>query len=84
MARRSVQWYLHKVLRISGYVFFFVIVLMVMSGLAMTGHYGFDRLFSPDTAWTIHSTLKWPIIGLFLIHGIVAWYLSFRRWGWVK
>ena len=84
MARRSVQWYLYKVLRISGYVFFFVAVLMIMSGLAMTGRYGFDKLFSAETGWKIHSTLKWPVIGLVLVHGIVAWYLSFRRWGWVK
>jgi cytochrome b561 len=84
MARHSAQWYLYKVLRISGYVFFFVIPFMVVSGLATAGRFGFDRVFSHDTAWKIHNTLKWPIIGLFLIHGIVAWYLSLRRWGWVQ
>jgi cytochrome b561 len=84
MARRSVQWYLYKVLRISGYVFFFVAVLMIMSGLAAAGRFGFHKLFSAQTGWKIHRTLMWPVIGLVLIHGIVAWYLSFRRWKWVK
>jgi cytochrome b561 len=84
MARHSAQWYLYKVLRTSGYVFFFVVVLMIMSGLAMTGRFGFDTLFSAGTGWKIHSTLKWPVIGLVLIHGVTAWYLSFRRWKWVK
>ena len=84
MARRSLQWYLHKVNRISGYVLFVVIVLLVVSGLAMTGRYGFDKLFSAQTGWKIHSAMRWPVIGFFVIHASVSWYFSFRRWRWVK
>lgn len=84
MATHSVNWYLYKTTRISGYILFFVVALLIMSGLAMTGRYGFDRLFSPDTGCRIHTTLRWPVIGLFLIHAIITGYLSFRRWGWIK
>jgi len=84
MARRTFHWYLHKVNRISGYLLFVVIALMIVSGLATAGRYGFNKLFSTGTGWEIHNAMRWPVIGLFLIHASLSWYFSFRRWGWIK
>jgi len=84
MARHTFHWYLHKVNRISGYLLFVVIPLLVISGLAMTGRYGFGRVLSAEDAWKVHNAMRWPVIGLFLIHASLSWYFSFRRWGWIK
>ena len=84
MARRTFHWYLHKVNRISGYLLFVVIALMIVSGLATAGRHGFDRVLSLEEAMKLHTAMRWPVIGLFLIHASVSWYFSFRRWGWIK
>jgi sorbitol-specific phosphotransferase system component IIC len=84
MARRSLQWWLLKVNRISGYILFPVILAFIISGFGITGRYGFDRLMSYETGWQIHRLLLWPVIGLFVIHSLISWYFSFRRWGWVR
>jgi thiosulfate reductase cytochrome b subunit len=84
MARRPLQWYLHKANRISGYVLFAIIPLFIISGLAMTGEYGLHKLLSADSGWKMHYVMRWPVVGFFVIHSAISWYFSFQRWGWVK
>jgi sorbitol-specific phosphotransferase system component IIC len=84
MATHSVNWYLQKVNRISGYVLFPVILIFMLTGFGMTGRFGFDRVLSAQAAQRVHQALLWPVIGLFFIHSIASWYFSFRRWGWIK
>jgi succinate dehydrogenase/fumarate reductase cytochrome b subunit len=84
MARKSVNLYLTKIVRITGWVLFFIMLLFITTGFALCGKYGFNRMISTQDALTIHKIFDLPLIFIFLVHSLIAIYLAFRRWGWIK
>ncbi|NQT84079.1 hypothetical protein HQ563_13720 [bacterium] len=84
MAKRSANFYLLKTVRFSGWVLFFIMLLFITTGFALCGKLGFSSVISTQKALTIHKIFDFPLIFLFLVHSLVAIYLAFRRWGWIK
>lgn len=84
MARRTVNYYLVKIVRISGWILFLIMLLFITTGLALCGKYGFSRIMSTRAALRIHKIFDMPLILFFLTHSLFAIYLAFRRWGWIR
>jgi len=84
MTKKSVNFYLVKTVRITGWVLFFIMVLFIITGFALCGKFGFSKVLSTQKALTIHKIFDFPLILLFLVHSLVGIYLAFRRWGWIK
>lgn len=84
MARRNINYYLMKVLRISGWLLFLLVLLYILTGFALCGRYGFDNLVNYQTAFAVHKIFEWPLIVVFLAHSAAAIYFALRRWGWIK
>jgi len=84
MARRSVNFYLIKIVRVSGWVLFFTMILFITTGFALCGKFGFTKVMSTQTALTIHKIFDLPLILFFLVHSLIGIYLALRRWGWIK
>jgi succinate dehydrogenase/fumarate reductase cytochrome b subunit len=84
MARKSVNFYLIKTVRVSGWILFFIMLLFISTGFALCGKFGFTRVIGTQKALTIHKIFDVPLIFLFLVHSLIGIYLAFRRWGWIK
>jgi succinate dehydrogenase/fumarate reductase cytochrome b subunit len=84
MAKKSVNFYLIKTVRISGWILFFIMLLFVSTGFALCGKFGFARVISTQKALTIHKVFDVPLIFFFLVHSLVGIYFALRRWGWIK
>ena len=84
MLDRSLNHYLVKANRITGWALLALVLVFVPTGFAITGRYGFSTLVEPNLARDIHWTLVWPLIGVFVVHSILNVYFSFKRWGWLS
>ena len=84
MAKKSVNFYLIRTVRISGWILFFIMILFITTGFALCGKFGFSEVISTQKALTIHKIFDLPLILLFLVHSLIGIYLAFRRWGWIK
>jgi succinate dehydrogenase/fumarate reductase cytochrome b subunit len=84
MPRRSVNYYLIKIARTSGWLLFFLVLLYILTGFALCGEYGFSQVVDAQTALDIHKWFEWPLVVIFLVHSLVTIYFAFRRWGWIK
>jgi cytochrome b subunit of formate dehydrogenase len=84
MAKKSVNFYLVKTVRFSGWILFFVMLLFISTGFALCGKLGFGKVIGTQKALTIHKIFDFPLIFLFLVHSLSAIYMAFRRWGWIK
>ena len=84
MAKKSVNFYLVKTVRISGWVLFFITLLFITTGFALCGRFGFNKVISSKKALEIHKIFDIPLILLFLVHSLIGIYLAFRRWGWIR
>lgn len=84
MAKKSVNFYLVKAVRISGWVLFFIMVLFITTGFALCGKFGFNKVMSTQDALTIHKIFDMPLILFFLVHSLIGIYLALRRWGWIR
>jgi succinate dehydrogenase/fumarate reductase cytochrome b subunit len=73
-----------KIVRWSGWLLLPLLAGFLVTGYAMTGQHGFNRLFDEKTALTIHRMLHLPLIVLVVAHVAPAVYLAFQRWGWIK
>jgi cytochrome b subunit of formate dehydrogenase len=82
MARRSVNFYLVKVVRVSGWFLFLLMVVYIVSGYAMCGEFGLQRLVGAQQALALHKALDVPLVALFLTHSLPSIYLALRRWTW--
>jgi len=83
MAKRTLSYYMIKTIRISGWFLLLIALLCIMSGFAMSGTWGFEKLLDSDTALAIHQTFVWPLAGLILVHAAASIYIAMRRWGWI-
>ena len=84
MARRSVNYYLIKIVRLTGWLLFFLVLLYILTGFALCGEYGFNKLINYQAALNVHKIFEWPLIVIFLAHSFITMYFAFRRWGWIK
>jgi hypothetical protein len=84
MARKNIHYYLIKTVRISGWLLLPLMILYIISGFAILGDFGLNRLIEPNAAKLIHSDFSWPLVVLFLVHSLVAIYFALRRWGWIR
>ncbi len=84
MAKKSLNFYLVKIVRVTGWILFFIMLLFIGTGFALCGKYGFSRVISPQAALTIHKIFDMPLIAFFLVHSLIGIYLALRRWGWIK
>jgi len=84
MPKKSVNFYLIKTVRISGWVLFFIMVLFIVTGFALCGKFGFSNLIDKREAEIIHKAFDLPLIFFFLVHSLIGIYLALRRWGWIK
>ena len=66
MARRNVNFYLLKLVRISGWVLFLLMLVYIATGYALCGEFGFARLIDPQTALRVHKELDVPLVVVFL------------------
>ena len=73
-----------KLIRWSGWLLLPVVAGFLVTGYAMTGQHGFNRLLDEETALTFHRMLHLPLIVLVVAHVVPAVYLAFQRWGWIK
>ena len=73
-----------KLIRWSGWLLLPLLAGFLVTGYAMTGQHGFNRLLDEKTALTIHRMLHLPLIVLVVAHVMPAVYLAFQRWGWIK
>jgi len=81
--RVTVTRVLLRIARFSGWVLLFLVGLFLVTGYAMSGKYGFDRLVGEQTALTIHKIFDWPLILFFVAHAATSIYFAMRRWGWI-
>jgi len=84
MAKKSLNFYLVKTVRFSGWVLFFVVMLYLTTGYAQCGKLGFGKLMSAQTAKVIHKSFDLPLVVLFLVHSLIGIYQALRRWGWIR
>ncbi len=83
MAKRTLSYYMVKTIRISGWFLLLLTLLCIVSGLAMNGTWGFEKLLDSETARAIHLTFFWPLVGTVLVHAAASIYMAMRRWGWI-
>lgn len=81
---KNVHFYLIKAARISGWLLLPLMVLYLVTGFALCGEFGFQRLFTPQAALQIHKLFEWPLVALFVMHASTTIYFAFRRWGWIR
>lgn len=84
MAVRTVNYYLMKAIRITGWLLLPLVALYVTTGFTISGGYGLGRFINVNLANELHKLFKWPLAVLFVIHASLTGYFAFRRWGWIK
>ncbi|MGQ9576819.1 MAG: hypothetical protein ACUVUC_16070 [Thermoguttaceae bacterium] len=83
MPRRTTTYWLVKIARISGWLLLVLMLVYIVTGFALCGEYGLERLVSYQLALEIHKVFEWPLVVVFLTHASVTIYFAFRRWGWI-
>lgn len=84
MARRTVNYYLIKTARLTGWLLFFLVLGYVLTGFTLRGDWKLDRHIDPDIAYGLHRLLLWPLVSVFALHSGLTIYFALRRWGWIK
>ena len=84
MSQRNPTYYLIKIARITGWLLFFLVLLYILTGFALCGDYGFQRLINYHAALGVHRFFEWPLVVVFVVHSAVTIYFALRRWGWIK
>lgn len=84
MPSKSLNYYLIKLARVSGWLLFFLVLLYILTGFALCGEYGMSQWIDVQTALAVHKLFEWPLVAIFLTHSLVTIYFALRRWGWIK
>jgi hypothetical protein len=58
MAARSWNYYLVKTARVSGWLLFLLVLLYIVTGFALCGEFGFDRMIGEQPALSIHKIFE--------------------------
>ena len=83
MVKRSIGYYLTKIVRISGWVLLPTTIAYTCSGYVLCGTFGPTEWLAPEQALAIHKWLNVPFVALALLHVLAAFYLAMRRWRWI-
>jgi hypothetical protein len=78
--QRPPHYFLNKIVRVSSWPLFPVVIIFLLTGYAMSGEYGLGALIDAKRALAIHKMLHAPLIVLLLLHSLPAMYLAIRRW----
>jgi hypothetical protein len=78
--QRPPHYLLNKIVRVSSWPLFPVVIIFLLTGYAMSGEYGLGALIDAKRALAIHKMLHGPLIVLLLLHSLPAMYLAIRRW----
>ncbi len=84
MLRKGRNYYLVKINRFTGWCLFLLVLLFILTGFSLCGMFGFNRTLSSQTALRIHKFFDWPLVIIFILHSVINFYFSFRRWGWIR
>jgi cytochrome b subunit of formate dehydrogenase len=84
MASKTVNYFLVKTARVSGWLLFALVLLYIVTGFALCGEYGVEKWIDVKTALAIHKIFEWPLVFIFSVHSLVTIYFAMRRWGWTK
>lgn len=76
----KIQRFLLKINRYSAWLLLPVIIIYLISGFAMTGRYGFNKLINARVGLTLHNFFHLPLIILFVIHVGISIYFASKRW----
>lgn len=81
---KAIETILLKTVRWSSWPLLVLLLLFFLTGYAITGQYGLDRLMDEKSALAWHRLLHLPLALLTLVHSVPAVYLAMQRWGWIK
>ena len=81
MAKRTFNYYLIKIVRISGWVLLPVVLLYIGTGFTMCGKFGVVSAGWLNVSEILHKTFPWPLVVILLAHSITPVYMAMRRWG---
>lgn len=81
--QRPTHYVLDKIVRVSSWPLFAVVLVFLATGYMMSGEFGCGGLMDAKQALAIHKAMHLPLIALVLVHALPATYLAFRRWGWI-
>jgi hypothetical protein len=84
MAGKSLNYYLVKTARVSGWLLFLLVLLYIVTGFALCGEFGFGHIIDEQLALTVHKVFEWPLVVTFVTHSAITIYFAFRRWGWIN
>ena len=78
--QRPPHYVLNKIVRISSWPLFLIVILFFLTGYAMSGDFGLGSWIDAKRALAIHKLLHGPLLALVLLHSLPAMYLAIRRW----
>ena len=81
--QRSPHYVLEKIIRISSWPLFLLVIVFFVTGYIMSGEFGLGGIMDAKKALAVHKALHFPLMVLMLVHALPATYLAFRRWGWI-
>lgn len=83
MARKTINFFLIKTARLTGWLLFVLMLLFIVTGFSLLGELGFDEVVSEKAALKFHQWFRWPLVVLFLTHSAITIYFAMRRWRWI-
>jgi hypothetical protein len=81
---RKRDYYLLKTVRTSGWLLLALMTLYLVTGFALCGRMGLNRLMDAQTALAIHQFFDWPLVAVVVVHAAITVYFAMRRWGWIR
>ncbi len=82
--QRPPDYVLNKIVRVSSWPLFLIVIIFLVTGYAMSGQYGLGAVIDAKRALAIHNMLHGPLLVFLLMHALPATYLAFKRWGWIN
>ncbi len=73
---------LTKANRLSAWICFLLVIIFIITGFAMTGQFGMDKIIGVRLADRLHSdnTLIWLLIISLTVHSLVCIRNALKRW----
>ncbi len=84
MPKKTVNYYMFKTARLSGWLLLPLMVIYIGTGFSLCGKFGFGGLIDLQTALVVHQIFDWPLVIVFAVHVSTTVYFALRRWGWIK
>jgi succinate dehydrogenase/fumarate reductase cytochrome b subunit len=82
--KRTIHYYLIKMVRLSGWTLLVLMAIYIVTGFALCDKLGMRQLLDTQSALVIHQIFDWPLLVAFAVHASLTVYFALRRWGWIK